>query len=378
MCIRDRLWMAWKDIKNPYAGGAEVVNGQLAQRLVRDGHEVIFLVRGFADAPKEETRHGYRIIRVGDFHSVYWEAYRYYKKHLQGWADLVIEEVNTIPFFCNWYVRERNILFFHQLCREIWFYEMGSFKGIFGYVAETIYLMLLGNRDVITVSDSSKRDLSRYGFKRNRIKVIGEGIELEPVTDLSLKKFEQPTMLSLGALRPMKRTDHIVRAFELAKKDLPNLRLVVAGDPSGNDKVRKVIEASPYRDSIEFLGKVSREKKIELMQRAHLVCVASVKEGWGLVVTEANSQGTPAVAYDIDGFRDSIRHGETGLLTEKNDPESLAKAVVSLLSDMERYAMMRKNGWEWSKEKTFEQSYADFLKAIAMPSLSGKGQEMKG
>ncbi len=106
------LWMAWKDIKNPYAGGAEVVNGQLAQRLVRDGHEVIFLVRGFADAPKEETRHGYRIIRVGDFHSVYWEAYRYYKKHLQGWADLVIEEVNTIPFFCNWYVRERNILFF--------------------------------------------------------------------------------------------------------------------------------------------------------------------------------------------------------------------------------------------------------------------------
>ena len=255
---------------------------------------------------------------------------------------------------------------------------MGSFKGIFGYVAETIYLMLLGNRDVITVSDSSKRDLSRYGFKRNRIKVIGEGIELEPVTDLSLKKFEQPTMLSLGALRPMKRTDHIVRAFELAKKDLPNLRLVVAGDPSGNDKVRKVIEASPYRDSIEFLGKVSREKKIELMQRAHLVCVASVKEGWGLVVTEANSQGTPAVAYDIDGFRDSIRHGETGLLTEKNDPESLAKAVVSLLSDTERYAMMRKNGWEWSKEKTFEQSYADFLEAIAMPSLSGKGQEMKG
>ncbi len=169
-----------------------------------------------------------------------------------------------------------------------------------------------------------------------------------------------------------------LRAFELAKKDLPNLRLVVAGDPSGNDKVRKVIEASPYRDSIEFLGKVSREKKIELMQRAHLVCVASVKEGWGLVVTEANSQGTPAVAYDIDGFRDSIRHGETGLLTEKNDPESLAKAVVSLLSDMERYAMMRKNGWEWSKEKTFEQSYADFLEAIAMPSLSGKGQEMKG
>ena len=360
------------------AGGAEVVNGQLAQRLVRDGHEVIFLVRGFAGAPAEETRHGYRIIRVGDFHSVYWEAYRYYRKHLQGWADLVIEEVNTIPFFCNWYVRERNILFFHQLCREIWFYEMGSFKGIFGYVAETIYLMLLGNRDVITVSDSSKRDLSRYGFKRNRIKVIGEGIELEPVTDLSLKKFEQPTMLSLGALRPMKRTDHIVRAFELAKKDLPNLRLVVAGDPSGNDKVRKVIEASPYRDSIEFLGKVSREKKIELMQRAHLVCVASVKEGWGLVVTEANSQGTPAVAYDIDGFRDSIRHGETGLLTEKNDPESLAKAVVSLLSDTERYAMMRKNGWEWSKEKTFEQSYADFLEAIAMPSLSGKGQEMKG
>ncbi len=360
------LWFTWKDMKNPYAGGAEVVNEQLAKRLVADGHEVTFLVRSFQGAAKEEMVDGYKIIRVGDYHMVYPEAYKYYKKNLQGWADLVIEEVNTIPFFCNWYVKEKSILFFHQLCREIWFYEMGKLKGSVGYVLETIYLFLLGDREVITVSESTKKDLQKFGFKKDKIKIISEGIEIQPLENLEIEKFAKPTMLSLGALRPMKRTDEIVKAFELAKQDLPDLQLIIAGCTMGSfgDKIKEIVEKSPFKDSIQLLGKVSKEKKIELMQKAHVLCATSVKEGWGLVVTEANSQGTPAIVYDADGYRDSVKHGVTGFVCEKNTPQFLAKNVLKLLGENELHRKLRVAAHEWSREMTFDRSHEDFKQAL--------------
>ncbi|KKP97504.1 MAG: Glycosyl transferase, group 1 [Candidatus Moranbacteria bacterium GW2011_GWE1_36_7] len=360
------LWFTWKDMKNPYAGGAEVVNEQLAKKLVADGHEVIFLVRSFYGAKKEEMVDGYKVIRMGNHHTVYWEAYKYYKKNLRGWADLVIEEVNHIPFYCNWYVKEKSILFIHNLGREIWFYEMGRIKGLIGYLLEPIWMRLLGNRNIVTISGSTKKDLIRFGFKKNKIKIISEGIELEPVADLNIEKFKKPTLLSLGALRAMKRADQIILAFELVKKDLPDLQLVVAGCTKGKfvRKVLAMIESSPFKDSIQCLGKVSQEKKIELMQKSHLIAVTSIKEGWGLIVTEANSQGTPAVVYDVDGLRDSCRNLETGFVCEKNTPENLSEKIQEALQDKESYERIRQNAWNWSKEINFDKSYEDFSKLL--------------
>lgn len=360
------LWFAWKDRKNPYAGGAEVVSSELAKRLVKDGHEVTFIVRGHPGEKDDEMIDGYRVIRIGNWRSVYWEAYKYYKKHLVGWADLVIDEVNTIPFFCKFYVKERNIMLFHQLCRKVWFYEMGFPMNLIGYLLEPIYLWLLNDRKVITVSESTKKDLVKYGFRKNRINIISEGIELDPVADLNVEKYEKPTLLSLGSMRSMKRTDHILRAFELAKKELPELQFVMAGSvasPYGG-KILQDVNESFHRKSINYLGRVDKATKIELMRKAHLIAVASVKEGWGLIVTEANSQGTPAVVYNVDGLRDSVRHEETGMVCRKNTPENLARKIVWLLSDKERYEQIRKKAWEWSKGINFEKSYEDFLRSI--------------
>ena len=354
-------------MKNPYAGGAEVVNEQLAKRLVADGHEVIFLVRTFRGAADEELVDGYKVVRMGNHHTVYWEAYKYYRKHLVGWADLVIEGVNTIPFFCNFYVKEKNILFFHQLCREIWFYELGYIKGLVGYVLESIYLFFLGRRAVVTVSKSTKQDLGKFGFPHHLIHIISQGTEIDPVPDISLiQKYARPTILSLGALRPMKRTDNIVRAFELAKANIHDLELVIAGDTTGKygAKVLAQVAASPYRDSIRCLGRVSREKKVELMQRSHFLAVTSVKEGWGLVVTEANSQGTPAVVYDIDGLRDSVKHGETGLISPENNPAALSAMLQQGLENRAVYENMRQAAWQWSKAITFDRQYEDFKAVI--------------
>ncbi len=367
------LWFTWKDKKNPLAGGAEVVANELGKRLAFDGHEVVFVVGGFKGAKEEEVINGCKIVRVGTRWSVYWHAYCYYRKNLRGWADVVIDEMNTIPFFTKFYAKERKIMFVHQLCREIWFYQMFFPLNVVGYILEIFYLHLLNKSEVITVSESSKKDLMRFGFKEKNIDIISEGIELDSLKSIkSVKsiKYKVPTILSLGAVRGMKRTDQIIKAFELIKSgknglsafDFTDLRLVIAGDASDRfgRKILKMIENSPHKDSIEVLGKVSDEKKLELMQKAHILAVTSIKEGWGLVVTEANSQGTPAVVYDVDGLRDSVRNGETGLVCKKNTPECLAGNIEDLLKNDEKYEKMRNVAWEWSKEINFDRSYQDF------------------
>jgi glycosyltransferase involved in cell wall biosynthesis len=207
----------------------------------------------------------------------------------------------------------------------------------------------------------------QYGFARERIHLISEGIEMEPVFDLAtIEKEPHPTMLALGSIRAMKRTHHVIRAFEIAKRQIPDLRLIVAGGAEGRygKQVWRLMKRSSYAKDIEYVGRVDVAQKMEVLRRAHVLCVASVKEGWGLVVTEANSQGTPAVVYDVDGLRDSVKDGETGMVCQKNTAEEMGKQVVELLRDREKYEAMRRKGWEWSQEITFDRGYEAFQKIV--------------
>lgn len=362
------VWFTWKDIDHPLAGGAEVVSSQLAKQLVENGHQVRFIVGGFEGGESEVHRDGYQINRVGSRYTVYYQAAQYYKKYLTGWADVVIDEINTIPFFTQFYVKEKRILLFHQLCREIWFYQMVFPLSLIGYILEPMYLWLLRDNKVITVSNSTKSDLLRYGFKQDAIHIISEGIELTPIKDIdAVEKLNKPTILSLGGIRAMKRTLDIVKAFENTKETITDLQLIIAGDyqDSYGNKVVEYVKQSPYQSDIQILGKVSKEKKIQLMQESHLLAVTSLKEGWGLVVTEANSQGTPAVVYNIDGLRDSVQQGKTGYITKHNNHQSLAQSIQLALQDKKQYNNIRQNAWEWSKSITFDQAYKDFSAIIS-------------
>jgi len=360
------LWFTWKDKKNPLAGGAEVVNEELAKRLVKDGHEVTFLVGGFFGGLKEEIIDGYKIIRLGGRFSVYWHCFRYYKKNLIGWADLVIDEVNTIPFFCKFYVKEKNIILSYQLCCKIWFYQMSFPLDILGYLLEPIYIWLLRKSYVLTESESTKKDFQKYGFKKDKIFVFPIGLELEPISEIELnnqQKEENTVILYLGSIRDMKRPDHVLKSFEILKKEVHNAKLFIIG--SGTTKYAlnffRKIKNSKYKNDITCFGKVDNYKKLEIIKKSHLICVTSVKEGWGIIVTEANSQGTPAVVYNVDGLRDSCKDKYTGIVTKKNNPKELSRNIKQLIQDKNLYRKYRLNAWKDSFNYNYDISYKIFL-----------------
>ena len=139
-----------------------------------------------------------------------------------------------------------------------------------------------------------------------------------------VKKESVPTVVFLGRLSANKRPEHAIRAFGLARRQLPEAQMWVIGGGPEEARLRKM--AGP---GVTFLGRVSGEEKRERLGRAHALVATSVREGWGLVVTEAAASGTVAIGYDVAGLRDSI--GASGGILTRADPASLATGLVRLL-----------------------------------------------
>jgi len=367
------LWLSWKDRGHPNWGGAEVLTHELRKRFCAEGHSVTHLTSGYRGAAKRESSGGLETIRVGKSrytHPV--RAIAHYYLRLRNKFDVVIEEVNATPYFSVLAERAaKRFLFYHHLEREVWLHEAPPPLNLLGYhVIEPLATRILGRSGtpLVTVSNSTLQEMSHYGFQPERAHVISEGIELKPLTSLGgAHKFNRPTMLSLGGVRAMKRTLDQVKAFELAKEFVPDLQLKIAGDANGpyGRKFLDYIQRSPYGADIDYLGRIEQRDKPRLMRSCHLIAVTSIKEGWGLIVTEAASQGTPAVVYDVPGLRDSVRHNETGLVVNES-PGAMATAIASLLHDHTKYDVLRAAAWEWSKQITFDQSYKDLKKVLGL------------
>jgi glycosyltransferase involved in cell wall biosynthesis len=356
------VWFSWKDHAHPAAGGAEVVKTELAKRLVADGHELTILTARYPGSKQSETHDGYTIIRLNNWArlGVYWNGWLYYRKHLKDWPDVVIDEVNTLPFFAAFYSKKPTILFIHQLARQIWFHEMFFPLNGIGFCLEPIYLWLQRRKPVITVSDSTRRDLLRFGFMKSNIQIIPEGITIPPLKNLPQHRSKNYRLLIFGALRSMKRPDHAIKAFELAKQQIPELTIDVAGAPFGayGQKLVERMKTSAYASDITYHGRVSVEQKIQLMKNADFLLVASQKEGWGLIVSEAASQGTVSIVYNVDGLRDAVFYGKGGLLSEPN-PEALAKKIIEVYQHDQ--SPLRIYAYQQAKRMTFDRSYSQFI-----------------
>jgi glycosyltransferase involved in cell wall biosynthesis len=361
------LWFSWKDIKHPQAGGAESLSWQIMLHMVKDGHNVRLITTCYENSAERESVEGVEIFRTGNRYSVYLKACRLYKLKMAGWPDLVIDEMNTIPFASAYYSHHKNILVNYQLAREVWFYQVAFPLSLVGYLLEPLYLRLLARKYplVLTESESTRKDLSQHGFNEDNVRIFRSGIDLTPIDKLAEKR-DMNHVLVLGSVRPMKRTLSAIKGFEFARDKNHDLRLTVAGDTKGGygTKVKKYAQSSRHSKGIEILGRVSSKKRLELMHDASVIVATSIKEGWGLIVTEANSQGTPAIAYDVTGLRDSIKDSKTGKLVESGNELALGQAIYELLGNKDTYEKLRQAALVDSRQYSFDNSYGDFMKAV--------------
>jgi len=314
----------WRDLAHPLAGGAEVYTDAVATEWVAAGHEVTLFAAAVAGrSEREVAAGGYEVVRRGGRHSVYREARRFWATEGAGRFDLVVDEVNTRPFHTPAYVRGVPVVaLVHQIAGEVWRYETNPVLGFLGErVLEPRWLTPYRDVPVVTVSASSKASLEALGLRR--VSVVPEGHRAR-VPDVPQVREAVPTLAFVGRLSANKRPDHAIEAFRLLRRRLPEAQLWLVGTGPMQERLLRNLPARTM-----LWGRVSEEEKLRLLARAHAVVATSVREGWGLVVTEAAAVGTPTIAYDVAGLRDSVR--VSGGVLVPPSPAALAERAAELL-----------------------------------------------
>jgi glycosyltransferase involved in cell wall biosynthesis len=261
-----------------------------------------------------------------------------------------------MPFFTPLWAEVPVAMLIFQLAREVWWYESRLPMSAVGYAIEPTYLKAYRRTPVLTISKSTEEDLRRLGFT-GPITIVPIGIQ--EVRGYHHAKTSVPTFLYVGRLAPSKRIGHIVEALALFRQANGSGQLWLVGTGSQNymKSLQQLARTLDVDQHVTFWGRVSEDEKQRLMSEAHALVMTSVREGWGLVVTEANACGTPAVVYDVPGLRDSVLNEITGLVVP-SEPPVLCAALLRLVNDPKLYKRLSAEGRRWSETLTFENSAA--------------------
>ncbi len=351
----------WRDTKHVFAGGAEVYIHELAKRWVKAGNSVTLFCGNDSHCLREEMIDGVQVIRRGGFYFVYIWSVFYYLLRFRGHYDVVIDSENGIPFFTPLFVKENKFLLIHHVHQEVF---LKSLKPPFSWLALFLELRLMPfvyqNIQAITVSPSSKKDILDKQLTTVDPVVVYNGVDLNRFKP-GLKS-EVPLVLYLGRLKQYKSLNVFIHAAKRILNKIPKTRFIIAGDGEEKESLIRLAKKIGVLDKIEFLGKVSEEEKISLYQKAWVFVNPSLMEGWGITTIEANACGTPVVASNVPGLRDSVDNPHSGFLVPHGDVYRFSERILSILRhediriklSLVAILWAQKFDWQKSADKSLE------------------------
>ncbi len=352
----------WRDVKNPKSGGAEILTHEMAKRWVNWGNEVTLFSSRFHNSAKEEVLDGVRILRSGHpdarslFSSVHFQAFLAYKKEFEGRVDVVLDETHGLPFFTPWYVKEKKVALICEVAMELWVELFGLFFGSIGRFVEKFYLgSVYKNIPILTISKSTEEELIKEGVSRNNITILPMGVNI-PLRIKEYPKETDLTLIFIGRLSKAKGIEDAILTLKEVSRALPNPKLWVIGrgEESYVHRLKKLARKLKIDEKITWYGFIDENKKFELLARANILISPSIKEGWGLTITEAALVGTPSVVYNSAGLRDVLGKSNYKIIVKSNTPEEISFEVIKLFNDpvfLRKLELNRpkKESFDWEK-----------------------------
>lgn len=361
------LVVNWQDIKNPLAGGAEVHLHEVFQRITAMGHRVTLFCSSFPGAPAEEDLNGIRVIRRGGRSLFNFRFLTSYRSLLRPMGfDVVVDDMNKIPFFTPLIVREPVYGVTHHLFGGSIFRETNPAAALYVYLMEAAAVRTYRAHRIpfIVGSPSTHAELLAAGFHAADVALIHYGVDHRRHVPAIADKGGSPLVGYFGRLKKYKCVDHFLRALPAVRESVPALKAVVVGEGDDRARLEGVAASLGLGEAVEFTGFVSEERKVELLQRMWFAVAPSSKEGWGLTVIEANACGTPVIAADVQGLRDAVKDGETGLLYPHGDAGALTAAILRLVTETGLRARLTANAILWAKEFDWDRAARETITLI--------------
>jgi len=322
-------------------------------RLAARGHEVTLLCGGWPGATRRARLDGMDVHRVGTRQTFAFLARRYFRAHLAGARhDLLVEDINKVPLYTPRWGGPPVVAVVPHLFGGTAFQELAAPLAAAVWAAERPLRRVYRGVPFEAISQSTADDLAARGIPRDRVRVIYLGIDTAHYTPAVASRAPAPLFAYLGRLKRYKGVDLVIRAF--ARMRTPGATLEIAGAGDYRPALERLAESLDLGRRVTFLGRVSEDEKLGLLRRAWGIVLASPKEGWGITNLEAAACGTPVVASNSPGIRESVLDGETGYLVPHGDTAAMAAALDRLAASPELVRSLGEAGRRFAETFTWE------------------------
>jgi glycosyltransferase involved in cell wall biosynthesis/SAM-dependent methyltransferase len=347
------LFVAWRDLPHPRAGGSEVLVDELARRLHERGHDVTLLCGGPAGS------HPYRAVSNGGTYTQYLATPFRYAARFRD-VDLVVDTINGMPYFSPLWRHAPRLAMLTHVHTDQWArYFPRRIAAAARFVEGKGLPFVYRNTHFVTISPSTAQELRALGVDESRVHVMWLGANVEPA-GATVARSPEPMFVALGRLAPNKRLDLLLDLWARVAPQTGG-RLVIVGDGPERDRLEARTREDPALAGVVFEGKVSERRKAELLGQAWLLVHTAEREGWGLVIPEAGLCRTPALAFDVPGVKDAVEPGVSGVLAAGDD--EFAAEWVALAADASRRAALGEQAAVRAARLSWDRTADEFLAA---------------
>ncbi|MFH1841341.1 MAG: glycosyltransferase family 4 protein [Candidatus Nealsonbacteria bacterium] len=229
------------------------------------------------------------------------------------------------------------------------------------FLKRTVYRK--ASRCIAASNYIAKEYFEKIGVKN--IEIIPNGIDLKRFENLNREENRKKLglkdeflIMTVARLEKVKGIDYLIGAM----KENINCKLFIIGEGSERSNLENLVEKLNLKDKVKFIGQISNEKIPEYLAAADCFVLSSLKEGFGIVILEAMAAGVPVIGTGVGGILDMVKDGISGLIIEKENSQSISRAVSRIISDKsfaqklvsQAKESLKKYNWQNITERVFE------------------------
>jgi glycosyltransferase involved in cell wall biosynthesis len=369
-------------------GGAERWYRNLGERLAAEGHDVTYLTLRQWDRGEDPGVPGVRVIAVGPRMALYasgrrrilppvvfglgvlghllWRGRRYDVVHTASFPYFSLLAAGALRRLRGY----RLVVDWHEVwSREYWIEYLGPRAGPVGAAIQRMCIHIAQHAFCFSRLHAGRL---RAGGLRGEVTVL-EGEYTAKVPSPARPRPAEPLVVFAGRHIPEKRAPAVVGAVVAAARRIPELRGVIFGDGPERADVVAAIGAAGVQDTVSAPGFVAAEEVDSALGRALCMLLPSRREGYGLIVVEAASQGVPSivVAGSDNAATELIAEGENGTVAPSADAVALGEAILRV---HEAGAALRESTLAWYRRNESRLSLESSL-ARVLESYGGSARE---
>ncbi len=370
----------------PHAGGTAVVWSEYCKRWPPESVRV--LTRWYPGCEDYDRRHAYSIVRLPYLNipkirmpllwlRLFAGAVRECRRHP---PDLIhCGQILETGGYAHWINRRFGVPYMIHTYGE----ELNNF-GRKPRPRQRMQRILRGACGITTISNYSEDVLRRVVGYEGAVEIVNPGVDVEKFVPgdgggirRRLGLGDDPLLITVSRLVRRKGHDRALEAIPIIRRRIPNIRYLIIGIGPEELRLRHLVESAGFQNVVRFLGRVSDDELVSLLQSADVFIHPNRElengdvEGFGIVFLEANACGLPVIGGNSGGTPDAIQDGATGFLVDPNSPDEIAEKTIMLLQDEGLRRRMGEAGREWAAQFTWEKA-AQKVWDLSLRAVAGK------